>query len=278
MADDKLDWALPVMRTGYAGRGMTYVVVAGISLFAIWQGGQAVGTGEALASLERSSWGLVLLSAIGVGLICYMGWRLLDAALDLEDYGTDGKGLIARIGMVVTGLVHGALGAVAIGLAANGQSSGGGDEGSGIAKATEAVMSAPFGVFLVGFAGLCTIGAGIYYLHKAWKQTYLEKLMANEFTRNWNGALRAGVAAQGVVVTIVGVFLTYAALTANPNEAGGLGETFAWLSEQAYGRILVTALCLGLLGFALFLFVNAAYRIVPRLKDPDMTSLAQALR
>ena len=274
MADSKLDWAMPVMRTGYAGRGVTYLAIAGISLWAIWQGGQAKGTSAALAAVERQPFGQVLLYLIGIGLICYMGWRLLDAVLDLEDYGTDGKGLIARGGMIVTGLIHGALGASAIALT-TGQSSGGGGE-STIAEVTGRVMQMPGGVWLVGLGGLATIGAGIYYLHKGWAETYREKLVGNHFTTNWNPALKAGVIAQGVVVGIVGAFFVYAAVTHSPDQAGGLDQTFSWLSQQAYGRVLVSLLCLGLLGFALFLFVNARYRVVPRLSDPDEITTLKA--
>lgn len=273
MATEKLDWALPVMRAGYAGRGITYIAIAALSLWAIWQGGDAQGTSDTLKSIESSPFGMVLLLAIGVGLLCYTAWRLIDGIADLENEGTDAKGIIARAGMVITGLLHGVIGIGAIAIAFGSGDSGG---DSTIVNVTQTVMSAPFGIFMVGFAGLCTIGAGIYYLNKAYTQSYRQKLQANHFTRHWNSVLRFGVAAQGAVVTIIGVFLTYAAYTADPQQAGGLGQTFSWLSGQVYGQILVTLLCIGLLGFAVFLFVNARYRIVPRLSDPDMKTLADA--
>ena len=67
MREDPLAWTVPVMRAGYAGRGLTYLVVAGFSLWAIWHGGQAQGTGSALAQLETTtgaafSWRLSLLA------------------------------------------------------------------------------------------------------------------------------------------------------------------------------------------------------------------------
>ena len=37
-------------------------------------------------------------------------------------------------------------------------------------------------------------------------------------------------------------------------------------------------MCAGLLLFALFMAVNAVYRIIPRLKDPDVMSLAQKVK
>ncbi|MFQ1702197.1 DUF1206 domain-containing protein [Loktanella agnita] len=272
MRDNKMDWAMPVMRMGYAGRGMTYVAIAGLSLWTIWKGGQAQGTSEALKSIETSPFGMFILVLIGVGLLCYTAWRVIDGIADLEEEGNDTKGLVARVGMVVTGLIHAAIGIAAISLVF-GRNDGGG-EGSRIAEFTQMIMSAPLGVWLVGAAGLATLGAGIYYLYKAWRRTYRQKLAANRFTTGWDTTLRFGVAAQGVVVSIIGGFLIYAFWTRDADQAGGMDKAFSWLQDQVYGQVLVTLLCFGLLAFALFLFVNARYRTVPRLSDPDIRSLA----
>jgi hypothetical protein len=42
---DDFAWALPFMRAGYAGRGLVYLVVGGVSLWSVYRGGQAEGTG-----------------------------------------------------------------------------------------------------------------------------------------------------------------------------------------------------------------------------------------
>ena len=281
---ENFSWAPPFMRAGYAGRGITYLALAGFSLSAIWAGGEAQGMGETLAQLESSTWGTVALVLVTIGLLSYFVWRIVCAIWDLEDYGTDAKGMIARAGQLTTGIIHGALGGAAAAVLFTGGSSGsggggegGGGGGSSIAQGVGALMSAPAGIWLVGFAGVVTIGAGIYYIHKAWSGAYRKLLRGNEFTRNWDWVLKAGLIAQGVVVGIIGGFLLYAALTANPNEAGGTGEALSWVSDQAYGQILVTALCIGLLAFAVFCFVNARYRFVPKAKDDSIQTLESAL-
>ncbi len=277
MADHS--WAIPVMRAGYAGRGVTYLAVAGLSLWAIWQGGDAEGTSSAMDTLSGSAWGLAVLWIIGLGLIAYAIWRGIDAAEDLEDYGSEAKGLVARAGMIVTGLTHGALGAAAIGTALRGAGSdGGGSGGGGVEAAVGTVLGWPGGRWLLAFAALCTIGAGIYYAIKAWKAKYREKLAANRFTTNWDWALRAGVLAQAVVILVIGGFLGAAAWNGSEEEAGGVGQVFDWLANQPFGNVLVVALCVGLLGFAFFCLVNAAYRIVPRVSGGDVSSLAAGLK
>lgn len=275
MSNRDLGWSVPVMRAGYAGRGIVYLVVAGFSLYAIWLGGEAKGTSGALAQLETTTWGGVVLLAICVGMVAYALWRILDSIYDLEHEGSDAKGMLARVGMVVTGLLHLAVGLLAFLLlfTARGDSGGQGG-GSTIADVMGRIMEWPFGYILVAAIGAVTIGAGVYYIVKAVRQTYREKLYANDFTRRFNPFLRFGVAAQGVVVTIIGGLILWAGLTTNARKAGGMGESFGWLSEQVYGQLLVTGICIGLLGFAVFLFVNAAYRIVPAVAGDEASSLA----
>ena len=268
MAEDNgdFDWAIPVMRAGYAGRALVYVVVAGISGWSLFRGGEAESTSSAFATLEGAAWGALILIAIFIGMACYAIWRLIDATWDLECYGNDIKGIIARLGMCVTGLIHLAIGFGALIIAFT--SKGGGDESS-ISKAASWVMELPGGRLMLGAAGIVTLGAGLYYIKKAYQRDYRESLMGNHFTRNWDPLLRVGVASQGFVVTVIGVFIAYAAWQYSPDSAGGLGEVFSWLQGKPYGKVLVSLLCAGLLCFALFCGVNAAYRIVARASDPD---------
>ena len=276
MAD--YSWAVPIMRAGYAGRGITYLAVAGLSLWAIWRGGEAQGTQSALSSLTGSAWGLAVLWLIGIGLLAYSVWRVIDAAKDLEDYGTEAKGIVARAGMVVTGLIHGALGITAIGLAL-GRPGGGGEGGGGVTQAVDWVLGLPGGRWILGFAALCTLGAGIYYVVKGTRASYRKHLRANPATGRWDPILRAGVVAQSVVILIIGGFLSVAAFRDSDAPAGGIGQAFDWLARQPFGNILVIAVCLGLLGFAVFCFVNAAYRIVPKVRGSnDLETLGHRIR
>ncbi len=271
---NNLQWAVPVMRAGYAGRGLIYLVVAILSLLAIWRGSTPGGTGEAMASLERAPWGKALLGLIGIGLIAYGIWRLVAAFWDLEAHGSEMKGIVARIGQVVTGLIHFGLGVTALSLLLPSENSGG---GSSIDKWTAKIMGMPFGQWIVGIAGLIGLGAGIYYIWKGLSHKYMKTLRAKPVTLKLQPFLTAGLAANGVVVAIAGGFLVYAAYTLNPSEAGGLAEAFDWLREQPFGTALVTALAVGLLGFSLFCFVNAAYRIIPKLKTDDVETMARKL-
>ena len=130
----------------------------------------------------------------------------------------------------------------------------------------------------MGIGGAVTIGAAVYYAHKAWTQSYRDDLAANHFTLNWNWALQLGVIAQGFIIAFIGGLMIYAALNASASELGGLGSVFEWLRSQPFGRVLSVLLCLGLLGFALFCFVNAAYRIIPKAAGDDIETVTAHLK
>ena len=65
-----------------------------------------------------------------------------------------------------------------------------------------------------------------------------------------------------------------AGISANPEHAAGLGEALRILETQAYGRVLLALAGAGLVGFAVYCFVMARYRIVPKLSGNTLKTLA----
>lgn len=272
---EDLEWTMPVMRAGYAGRGLIYVIVAVLALLAIWRGATPGGTSEALQAIETAAWGVLLLSLAALGLVAYALWRVVAAIWDLEDHGGGAAGMAARAGQAVTGLVHLALAASVVAIVFSAGEGGGGE--SSIARGTRWLMGMPFGQILVGAVGAVLIGAGGYYLRKGITRTYMEDLRTRPLTLRLRPALTAGLVAHAAALAIIGGLFVLAALQADPDEAGGLGAAFDWLRDQPYGTALVTLLSVGLLAFALFCFVNAAFRIVPRLRGDDVETLRRTV-
>lgn len=267
-------WAVPIMRAGYSGRGLVYLTIAGVSLWSIINGGEAEGTSDAMARLS-GGWGAMVVGLIALGMLAYAIWRAVDCLWDLEAYGNGAKGMIARAGMLVTGAIHLAIGVLAVMLLIGMRAAASGGGGGGF---LQQAMQNPAGRWALGIAGAGTIIAGGFYLYKAVAEKYLDHLKANHFTMHWNLLLKVGLGAQGVVVAIIGLLMIYAARSANSSQAGGMGSAFDWLQGQAHGRALVVALCLGLFGFAVFCFVNAAYRIVPKAREDGIETLGAKLK
>lgn len=67
---------------------------------------------------------------------------------------------------------------------------------------------------------------------------------------------RFGYAAKGTVYIIIGALAAQAALGSGGRTTGPTGA-LSWLSNQAFGRILLTLVAVGLFGYALWRFVEA---------------------
>ena len=248
------------MRVGYAGRGFVYGLVGVLGLLAVTRGGRAEGTQSALVELRDMPFGSLILIAIALGLLAYALWRFINAALDLDRYGTDAKGLFSRFCMVVVGIIHLALAFAAVSVAFR---LTGGDGESGMDSLTRTVMDLPFGRYLVGAIGLATIGGGLFFMWRAWSRDYEKKVVRNPATERLDLLMAFGMFAHGVVVALIGFFFIIAAWTYDADEAGGMQQALDQIRNAPFGDWLIGAIAIGFIGFALACFMNAAYRIVP---------------
>jgi hypothetical protein len=242
-----------------------------------------------LQHLENSVIGDIVLVLIGVGMIAFAVWCAVDAWYDLDDRGSDARGIAARTGTVVSGLVAVGIGGIALLLlladlggavadGAGGGAAGSAAGGSHIDRAVATVMDWPAGQWIVGGVGFAIIGNGVFQFVLAWNEMYRRYLVANRVTRRADWILKAGLAARGVIIGVIGLLFVFAAWWADPYEAGGVDEAFAWLTGQPYGWAIVAAICVGLLGYAAFCFVNAVYRFVPKVAPNDVEALETALK
>ncbi|MFW2542507.1 DUF1206 domain-containing protein [Primorskyibacter sp. 2E107] len=271
MPDKAPAWVVPVMRAGYFARAAVYTVVGALAVTAAIKGGAAQGTTDALADLKSEPWGTPLLFAVGLGLFAYTLWRLVDAWMDLEDYGHDAKGILARAGLTITGLIHAGIGVSVISLALGQGGSGGG----GTQSAVQRIMELPYGKWVVAGVGLVTIGAGIYYAYKGIAEKYKEHIRVTRTTRRLDPVLKFGCIAEGAVIGIIGILIVFAGLTANASEAGGLGQALGEIRQVAYGRILLAVVGLGLVAFAVENVIEGVYRVIPRRAGPDVMTMAR---
>ena len=252
-------------RLGYAAKGLIYILVGALATMAAFgYGGRTDGSHGALHTLLGQPFGRVLVAAVGFGIACYAIWQFMRAIEDPENEGTDGKAIGKRAGYFISAVAHSALVVYAIHLAtgALGRVSGGGDDGA--ASLSAYVMSYPAGRWLVGAIGLGILIYGLWHLYAAYvskldKKLELSRLDAD--ARRWMIRVsRFGVAARGVVFTIVGVFMMLAAYREAPGEARGLGGALGVLQQQPYGRWLLGTVALGLVAYGIYQLIMARYR------------------
>ena len=246
-------------RVGYAVKGGVYVLLGVLAVAAARGGDAPEGQTGALQALAETSFGGILLGIASVGLLAYALWRFALAALDPEGRGTDAKGLARRAGYVVSGVAYATLAYTAYKIL---RGVGAGEGGP--AEPTAALMSQPFGPWLVGAVGLGVMAYGAYELYRAYTAQFMDKLdLEGEVAQHRPTVRRvgqAGLAARGVVYGIIGGFLVVAARQADPSEARGLDGALRTLQEQSFGPILLALVGLGLAAYGLYCVVNARYR------------------
>jgi hypothetical protein len=254
-------------RLGYAARGIVYLTVGGFAfLAAIGRGGGTTDTRGALQVLLTQPFGRVLLILVALGLVGYALWRLLMGIRDPERHGSDGKALARRAGYIVSGLANLALAAFAGSLALPGvipSPGGGGSGGDGTQDWTATLMRQPFGRWLVAAVGLAVVGVAVAFAVRAFKASFERHLDPRACTPLVRNVCRAGILARAVVFAVVGGFLLVAAWQADPSEAGGLGAALRSLRAQPFGPVLLGAVGLGLVAFAVYSFVAARWRRIP---------------
>lgn len=257
-------WVKNLARIGLAAIGVVYILVGGLAFrLAMGQGtsGNTPDQQTALQQIQTAPLGRLILGLIALGLFGYMLWRLAAAFADADNEGSEPKGLARRIGHALNGLVYGAFG-VQAGLLTLGRSSA----ASGQQEWTARLMSMPFGRWLVGLVGLAVIGVGLYHFYGAWKRKYREDLSYGKMSsveRRWIDPLSvAGLVAQGIVLSLIGIFIINAAYTFNPQEARGLSGALSEIAGQQYGPWLLGIVALGLIAYGIFKLALARYHRV----------------
>jgi hypothetical protein len=74
----------------------------------------------------------------------------------------------------------------------------------------------------------------------------------------WIGTI--GHLARMVVFSLVGIFLTRAAIDFNPNKAVGLDGALAKVDHASYGPLLLSLVAAGLIAFGIYSLSDARFR------------------
>ncbi|MGB3222714.1 MAG: DUF1206 domain-containing protein [Desulforhopalus sp.] len=255
-AQEKLVW---LARLGYGTRGVVYIIVGALALLAaLGEGGGTTDTKGALHSVMSSPFGDIMIGIIAFGLFSYALWRFVQAVKDVDDHGTDPKGLAIRGGLLVSAVTHTLLGVYAVNMLFG---FGGGNGGGGSKGMAATLMQQPWGRWLVGIAALCVLGAGVAHMLKALKEKYKKYFaMDSSLMKKVSPIIKFGLIARAVVFAIIAFFLAYAAWTYDPQKAKGLDAALEFIQQQAYGSILLGVVALGLFAFGAYSFLEGIYR------------------
>ena len=171
-------------------------------------------------------------------------------------------------------MIYGSLALFAVSLALGRRTAAGGED-QAAKDWTAWLLVQPFGPWLVGFAGLAIVGAGLGFAARGWRGNVTDYLALPPEARGWAVPLgRLGFTARGVVFVLIGGFLGLAALHGSSSDVRGLGGALRSLETQPYGWALLALTAAGLLAFGLFGFVQARFR---RIDMPDVEDAKAAV-
>jgi Domain of Unknown Function (DUF1206) len=255
----EVEW---LARIGLVAQGISYVIVAILALLvAVGEKNKPEDRTGALEQIASESFGKPLLIVLAFGFAAYAIWRLAEAFFDRGGEGDDAKGLAKRAASFGKALIYIGLCYVTVKILL-----GSGSSGNSEKKATSTILDWPAGRWLVGAAGVAIVGAGLYNAYRAVTADFAEDLEHAEMSaaeERWYRRIgRLGYAARAVVFTLIGVFVTKAAIEYDPSETIGLDGALAKLAGQPYGPFLLGVTAAGLLCYGLFSFVQARYRRV----------------
>jgi hypothetical protein len=248
-------------RAGYITKGAVYAIVGMLALqVAASGGGKIEDSRGVILTIAEQPFGRLLLVLTTIGLAGYVLWRFVQALWDVDNKGSDARGLLKRTAFAVSGLAYASL-AVMAGRIAFGAGAG---AGTSERQWTARLMAQPLGPWLVGLAGAIIAGAGVYQFYRVYRGDFLKSYdlgrMSHSERRFARRTGQLGLSARGVTFAIIGWFLIQAAIQHDPGEARGLGAALATLAQQPHGPWLLGVVAFGLVAFGAYCFTKARYR------------------
>lgn len=260
-------WYAWLARFGLVAKGISFGIVGALAIgVATGVGGKTTSRQGALQTLAQDTWGKVLIVVLAAGFASYALWRFVQAFAERDEDGDKGalKKWGKRAGYVGRGLIYAGLTAGAVKILVG--SGGGQSQNQQARQNTAAVFDWPGGRWIVGIVGLAIIGAGLWNAYRGLAKKFEDKWRTGEMSqteRTWGARVGViGHLARAVVFSLIGIFITKAAVDYNPKDAIGLDGALQKLADASYGPYLLGITAAGLICYGLYCLVDARYRDV----------------
>ncbi|GAA4059995.1 DUF1206 domain-containing protein [Agromyces indicus] len=207
---------------------------------------------------QVASWpfGMVLLWVIALGLFGLGVWQIAEAFLVHEADTKKKWGY--RIKYAGTAIAYLSIGVTALVYALGGRSNS--DQSSQTLSAQ--LLATPGGVFLLVLVGLVIAGVGVAFVYRGATRQFEKRMMLPGSGTARKGIIAFGMVgyiAKGIAVAIVGVLFVVAAVTADPEAAGGLDSALKSLAGLPFGVFILWLVGAGLVLYGIFCFARARY-------------------
>ncbi|MEL4320505.1 DUF1206 domain-containing protein [Leifsonia sp. YIM 134122] len=242
-------------RLGYVVNGILHLIIGVIAIgVAVGSGGEADQSG-ALQQVASAPGGVFVLWLIVVGFAALGLWQLVNAVLPPPDKDTKRAAHVVK--ELAKGIVYLALAGTSLTFALGGSSS----SAESSKQFSAQVLAAPGGVFLVLLIGVVVLVLGGVYVYRGITKRFTKYIVTPPGTIGRVTIIvgQVGYIAKGIALAIVGVLFGLAALTNDPSKASGLDGALKSLVALPFGVILLIAVGIGLIAYAVYLFFRARY-------------------
>lgn len=256
-----------IARIGYVVLGILHIVIGLIAISIATGGGGEADQGGAMEQIQKSPAGVFLLWAIVIGLAALAIWQISEAFLERNPDTKKKWGY--RIKYLGTAAAYIAIAITALVYAMGGQS----DSSESTESFSAQLMATPGGVFLLVLVGLIVAGVGIAFIYRGATKAFVKYLdlpsgagdsdaeqTAKKGARK--GIVTFGVVgyiAKGIAIGVAGILFIVAAVTHDPETAGGLDDALKTLVALPFGPVILWVVGLGLVLYGLFCFARARY-------------------
>ena len=261
-------WIDGVVRIGWLSRGIVYMVVG---LTAMSVATQSAPTSDeaspsgALGRIASFPAGRLLLGVLVIGMGLYVVFQIFSLIL------IRGSGLDRwwrRAGHVVASGAYSLFAWSAAEVVVSGDGSSG---SSRVEVASRAVLQNTAGRWLLGLAGVVTIGvAGYFVFRHVIQRGFVEGLTDTDAVPSDNDARGGAIVIAGVVgwvgravvIALIGFFVIRAALNFDPNDARGFDRALRQTAGSTMGSLLVLMCGIGLVSYGAFCIASHRRRTI----------------
>lgn len=243
-------------RVGYVVLGLLHLLIGVIAVgIATGGGGDSADQSGALQQVRDAPAGLALLWVIAVGLAALAVWQIAEAFVERDSDAT--KRWAHRAKFVGTAIAYVAIAVTAVTLAMGGSS----DSSESSQTLSARVLAMPGGVALLVVVGVAVAAVGVAFVVRGCTRAFAKNLSipAGTAGRGIRVFGTVGYIAKGVAVGVAGVLFVVAAVTHDPNAAGGIDAALRSLAALPFGQVVLWLVGAGLIVYGLFCFARARY-------------------
>jgi hypothetical protein len=227
-------------------------------------GGQKAGKLQVIEFLQNQPFGKVLIVLMAIGLACYAVFRFLQVGGKSEELQQkeEWKRKALKAGYAVSGIIYLALAVYAITQITGGSGGGSGQQKQGMLAQ---LMSNQWGIVLIYIVAALLLIKAIAQFVKVAKGEYFKNVRALDIGVDKARSIvkkagAAGFIARGILIAITSYLFYKAASEHDASEIQGQQGAFSFLQDMSSGPWLMGAVALGLVAYAVYLFIVARYK------------------